>query len=214
MENSQEVERALDHSVSLSSWLIEHQAVECPYSIRNRIAGIFFALSLEHREVALLLTQKGARSSCFALVRSIFEAYMRGLWAAHCATDTELSDFLAGRYEPKLNTIVKKLGQVEGLKDGVFDQIRASGWEALCDYAHGGIRQVSRWVTAEGIFPQHSDEEVIEALRFTDSYGLLACIGIAGLAGADGTSYLEKSIELQSLYAGESQRPKKQTAST
>ncbi|WP_397409615.1 DUF6988 family protein [Polaromonas sp.] len=155
---------------------------------------------MEHREAAMLLAQNGARSSCFALVRPVFEAYMRGEWAIACATEEELNRFVDGKYDPKLDTIVKKLGQLPHFADGIFDTIRSSGWESLCDYAHGGIRQVSRWITADGIEPQHTDEEVMEVLHFNNLYGLLACVGIAGIAGLEGDIYLQKADELKIAY--------------
>lgn len=200
MENSAALNRAIVTSVGLTAWLIQHQPANFKFTARNRIAGVFFALAMEHREAAMLLAQNGARSSCFALVRPVFEAYMRGEWAVACATDEELNRFVDGKYDPKLDTIVKKLGQLPHFADGIFDTIRSSGWESLCDYAHGGIRQVSRWITADGIAPQHTDEEVMEVLHFNNLYGLLACVGIAGIAGLEGDIYLQKADELKIAY--------------
>jgi hypothetical protein len=201
MQKSSAVDSALDTSIGLTEWFIQNQPTAFSFSERGRIAGVFFALTMEHREAAMLLAQKGARSSCFALARAVFEAYMRGTWVVYSATDDELIRFMQGKYDPKLDTMVKKLGQLAEFRGGVFDKIRSSGWEPLCDYAHGGIRQVSRWITDDGIEPRHSDDEVLEVLYFMNLYGLLAGLGVAGLAGQDGKIYLEKADELKTLQA-------------
>jgi hypothetical protein len=203
MKNSEVVNRALNTCVELTEWLIQNQPSNFRYTARSRVAGVFFALTMEHREAAMLLARNGARSSCFALARPVFEAYMRGEWTISCATDEELNRFMEGKYEPKLDTIVKKLGQLPQFSDGVFASIRSSGWESLCDYAHGGIRQVSRWITADGIEPTHGDEEVLEVLHFINLYGLLACVGVAGLAEQDGEIFLKKATELTKIYDSE-----------
>ena len=50
----------------------------------------FFAMCLDHRAGVLLLAEAGSYGSAFALARSVFETYMRGVCMQHCATEVDI----------------------------------------------------------------------------------------------------------------------------
>lgn len=170
-------------SEAVTDWIRNHHAPEISSTVANLVAVVMYGLAIEHRAAILLLVQVGARSSAMALARSVFEACIRGLWAAHVAEE-ELSQFIGDR-GPKLETMVQKLSKVPEFADGVFAKIKDSHWETLCDYAHGGARQYSRWLSDDGIGPVHADKDIVELLTFIDLYGLLATIGANEIAGND-----------------------------
>jgi hypothetical protein len=194
---SAEVDDALEESIALRNWLQEHQAQTCEHpSLRTSTAIALFGLCLEHREAIILLLSFGARSSAYALVRAMFEAYMRGMWALHLASEEQLKAFWEQKYDPKVETIVKQLDKK--FSAGVFAHVKASGWETLCDYAHAGGRQLSRWLVGDSIAPAHPDDEVPEILHFVDYYAVLALLGMNSAAGVDVAPIINKAEELTS----------------
>jgi hypothetical protein len=53
----------------------------------------------------------------------------------------------------------------------------------LCDYSHGGLRQLSRWLSAETIEPRYEEGQMVEMLRLSDQVCLMAAIARAALMG-------------------------------
>jgi hypothetical protein len=196
----------LNDSEELSEWMVRRQPRECPATAKANAAIVFFGLCMEHRESILVLLLIGARSSAFALVRSCFEAYMRGLWVMHLASDADLRLFFERGQCPTLERIAQRLSQA--LSTPVFGEIKRSNWETLCDFAHGGNLQVSRWITEDGIGPTHSDEEALEMLHFADSYALLALVGMNEAAGAgnDLREMFDKAVRLRAGWSSSKER--------
>lgn len=178
--------------------MVKHQANTCPPSRRTYTAIALFGLCIEHREAIILLLTFGARSSAYALVRAVFEAYMRGMWALHLATDKQLELFWQHKYDPKVDKIARNLDQKT--KGGTFAKLKSSGWQAMSDYAHAGGRQLSRWLVADSIGPAHPDNEVPELLRFVDYYALMSLLGINSAAADDVQPILKKLEEVTTAW--------------
>jgi hypothetical protein len=85
---------------------------------------------------------------------------------------------------PSFESIVKGLCRIPNpMAKRVFGGSKRLAWEAFCDYAHGGPRQLERLVSAEGIGPAHPDHELPGLLKLVDFIGEASHIGIV-----DGTS--------------------------
>lgn len=188
IEKSEAVKAALSASEDLSDWVEANQPTSCIETGTRRYALTLFAIALEHRAATLLLANYGAMTSAFALARPIYEAFMRGMWAAHCATpeDFELMSRTMGI--AKLETVVKVVQKTFPGNDA-FKRSRDILWAPLSDYAHGGVRQMTRWMGRDTIEPQYSDEEIVELLGFADMYGLMASMQISAMAGGDDAAY-------------------------
>lgn len=195
METSKLVLASIERSVELSEWISEHHPPKFTHEGCNMLAVAFCSIALDHREAILLLLKHGARTSAFALARSVYEAGVKGSWAQHCATEEDYSNAFSRGVLPKFETMVRSLGKVPGTAD-VFRRSKDMAWEALSDYAHGGMKQVIRWIGAEGVAPQHSDNEVCELLALMNVYGLIACIGIVNVSGAQPDAHVAKALEV------------------
>ena len=90
-------------------------------------------------------------SSSFALLRCLFEAYLRGLWLKHCASDAQVEDFIKGDAPPK--TMVAEIEATPAFAEGVLSRIKKSSWSAMCAYTHTGGLHLQRWQTADGVEP-------------------------------------------------------------
>lgn len=186
---------ALAESHRLSDWVQAHHPGRSEASPEKRVAAICFSIALDHREAILLLLQHDARSAAFALLRSVYEAWVRASWAQTCATPAEIERIEAASFLPKVETMAKRLdAHPESM--GAHSRIKRSGWEAMSDYAHGEQRQISRWIDADGIGAAHPDEEVVELLAALDVYAILCMAGLLALVDLSTEPCLAKMKEL------------------
>jgi hypothetical protein len=186
---------ALDKSHRLSDWVQVHHPGTCDAAPEKRIAAICYSIALDHREAILLLLHHDARSPAFALVRSVYEAWVRASWAQTCATPAEIERIEAGGYLPTLETMVRKL-DAHPETMGAFSRIKRAGWKSMSDYAHGEQRQISRWVNSDGIGAAHPDQEVVGLLEALDLYAVFCMAGLLDLASLSTEPCSEKMKEL------------------
>jgi len=68
---------------------------------RTRAAAALFGIAQDHHHAIVFLLKHTFDSSSFALLRSVFEAYLRGLWIKRCATAAQVQSFIDGNDPPK-----------------------------------------------------------------------------------------------------------------
>ena len=170
-----------------------------PDSVRARLAGTCFLVAQDHHQAILLLLSQThpLHAPAFALVRPVFDTYLRGLWLAHCATDVDLERFVQGGNPPQMPTMLAAIEQVPGFDSGQLSDIYKLSWSVMCAYTHTGSQQVLRWSTNEAIQPDYSDAEIKEVLSFTGALALLSTLGLAVIAANEllAESVLIKSRE-------------------
>lgn len=211
METSDAVNAAIDSSVELSEWITNNHPRSFTDAGNNKLAVAFFSIAIEHREAILCLLRHGARTSAFALARSVYEAGIKGSWAQYCATQEEHDRAFTTGVLPSLDTMIRTLGKVKAMRN-VFSRSKQIAWNGLSDYAHGGMKQVIRWIGAEGVAPQHSDIEVQELMYFLDMHCLLACIGIVSIAGGSTDLHAAKALEVAETAREWKARSRQQTS--
>ena len=156
-----------------------------PASYRTRAAGSCYAIAQDHHHSVVLLIENRLYASSFSLLRCGFEAYIRGQWLAHCASDTQVEKYIQGWEPPKINTLLEAIEKTPGFSDQVLSRIKSQAWETMCGYTHTGGIHVQRWNTSDGIEANYSDEEVLEALVFAEFFGVMSVLGIAELSDDD-----------------------------
>jgi hypothetical protein len=197
--HSKPVMDALALSDSMTAWIAAHHPEELAYSESGYLAAKHFAICLDHRASMALLLQHGQRSSANALLRPLYEALLRGLWAKYCADSSALKEVAKRRALPKLETIVRQLDRVKVL-GGTFGANKARFWEPMSEFVHGGTLQLARWSDADGIAPNHPDSEVIQLLKTIDLFGALACYNMATLSPNDSPEYVRKTRDLTNSF--------------
>lgn len=181
-----ELSAALNRSKALSEWLYgwmsETSSTEA--TRRNRATLAYAGLTMEHREALLLLIDVGAHASAMALTRSLLEAYALALWVGEIQDDAAFDMHVMQRHDPPAaGKIFQKLAKrAPGIGEGFFTALK-NHYKTLCDYSHGGPRQLSRWVRSETIEPNYDDAQMAEVLRLSDVVCLLAAITQAGIMG-------------------------------
>ena len=121
-------------------------------------------------------------ASAFALVRVQYEAYVRGMWLSHCATDEEVKAFSEGAEPPKMPRLIEAIDATSNVDGQRLSNLHKNSWKAMCAYAHTGAQQVQRWITSEAVEPNYDPAEVGEVVSFTSAISLLSAVSVAGLA--------------------------------
>lgn len=197
MDSGVTIDKVLQQASDLAGWLHEQLwDYAVPANPRSRLAGACFAAVQDHHDAIATLIEKRLHSSAFALVRVLFEAYVRGSWLANCATGAELKAFQKDAKPPSISRQLQAL-EAFGLGDGNLSKVKKCSWDAMNSYTHTGMRQIQRWNTVAGIEPNFQAEEIIQAIQFAGTFMLLSGLGIASLNGDTALSrrILEKCIE-------------------
>lgn len=181
MTNSTALQDALRESDLLSDWIERHFPLKYQETGHLHIAMSLYAIAGEHREAFILLLKNDARTSAFALARSVYESFMRGLWAESLMTPQQYSLALQRKEFPKFESIISALNKVAGA-NGAIEKSRRLLWGPLSDFAHAGFRQIFKWIGKDGIGPTHSDKETVQMLGLVDLYGLCAFMQASQLA--------------------------------
>ncbi len=158
------------------------EGLEFPASDRNRLAAACFHQALEHHEAILVLVRRRLFGSVMALVRPMFEIYIRGIWLNVCASDADLVKFQKGNLEREFAALITDIESHEGYSVGVLSQVKKSSWRGMNDYTHGGARQVMRRITPDSIASAYSDDQMREVLEFAGAVGYWATSEVAFLA--------------------------------
>lgn len=124
----------------------------------------FIDQAFEHHAAIILLIRSALFGSAFALLRSLVEIVVRGVWIAACATIAEIKRF---REKDEINHSFDEMTKAIDATCGIayFHDLKKRSWAALNSYAHTGILQLGRRFTGEKLTPSYKDEEKIEVIR-------------------------------------------------
>ena len=144
---------------------------------RSRLCLGLLQLVQEHHNAIILLIEKKCFGSAFALVRPLYEAFIRGVWILKIATTEDVEKF--SRNGPiNLASIAEKIAHLSP-----YNQSRTIGTinaniNAMHSYTHGGMHSVSRRISVDMIEPIFGDDELIEVLDFAQLIGCFATCGV------------------------------------
>jgi hypothetical protein len=124
----------------------------------------FIAQGIEHHGAILLLLRSGLIGSGFALVRSVVEILVRGVWMTACATEAQVKKF---REQDKLDLTFGEMSDAIDKVCGIdfFHDFKTRSWDTLNSYTHTGILQLGRRFSGDKLEPSYTDGEKIEVLR-------------------------------------------------
>jgi hypothetical protein len=164
--------------------------VEMIATDRHRIVGAAFGISTDHHAAIVVLMRHTLYSSSFALLRVLFEAYLRGLWLKYCASDEHALRVFHGEEPPK--TIVAEIEATETFSHGVLSNIKNKTWRAMCAYTQTGGLQLQRWQSDSAIEPTFDEGELEECLNAAELFGAMACLELVQMSkdGDNGSSVL------------------------
>ena len=147
---------------------------------RNRIAFQAVLLSLEHASASVILIRSELISSAFALLRTQYESFVRGIWLLYAASDIWV-DKLS---EPLTLENAKRAKEGVGLADmlkeletslhapkQIVEQLKTykdASWKALNSYAHGGLHPLSRTITG------YSEQLIVDVIHTSNAVTALS----------------------------------------
>ena len=151
---------------------------------RSYLSGACLHASIEHGMAILVLVDEGLYGSALALMRPQFEAYVRGMWLAQCAGDSEVDG--AGRDKfPKIGPMIASLEKPGLLDIALLSTIKRGAWEPLNSFTHTGYQQIGPRLNKNGIGSYFDDEQILAALNWAEALTILCAVAFAGLVKDD-----------------------------
>jgi hypothetical protein len=178
-------EESLGKSMQLVEWLARQVGgVRLDGEIRTRAAAICFGVAQEHHAamVTLFILKTPLCSSAFALGRPLFEAYVRGMWLSHCATNVQIDGYLEGKI-PDMASLIAALQKLQGDDEvSSLRRVYERSWRAMSGLTHTGTEHFDRWSDGEVLEPAFTSEDIGRILDFAARIGVLSAAGLAFLS--------------------------------
>jgi hypothetical protein len=132
----------------------------------------FIDQAFEHHTATILLIRASLFGSAFALLRSIVEIVVRGVWIATCATDAQIKQF---REKDEIDASFGAMSKEIDAKCGIdfFVNLKTKSWDALNSYTHTGALQLGRRFSGQKLEPSYKDREKIEVIRMSTTMLLM-----------------------------------------
>lgn len=186
----EELQKTLSKAQDLYRWIAEQQDnIEIPTQRTSLVPGLLFDLTIEHHAGIVHLALARMNGPAFALLRAAMEALVRGAWLQRCATPEEVEAFVAKETLPLVfGGLVEAVEAHADFSDKLLSRLKHSSWKAMNSYTHGGMFQLGRRIKGDIIEPNFDPEEVVEVLKASGTFALLALRQIAHLAMHDALS--------------------------
>lgn len=169
------IKALLDGAFGLHEWIVGRlDGLDISRDRRVLLAVSCYDVVIEHHIGISALLRSRINGSAFALVRPLFETFVRGVWLRHCATDEQIDMYVSDKLDRKFWQLLEQVEKVDGFQDGVLSGLKKNAWRAMNSYTHGGIQQAGRRTSGAYIEPDYSSEEIVEVIKLTGSFALLA----------------------------------------
>ncbi|UJJ49834.1 MULTISPECIES: DUF6988 family protein [Rhodanobacter] len=179
---SPEVQHSLAIAKQVAVWNEETlYGIEVPTNDISRLGIASFAMVHEHQKSALLLTELGLMASSMALMRPMFEAYVRGLWLVY-ATQEEFNQYQAGRDSLDLERAIKLILSRSG-KSRFNDALEM--WKLSKKTLHGYVHNSFQALIRRSGLIELPTADVVSTLNFSSALATLASIEITEIMDSD-----------------------------
>lgn len=178
-----DLEMELDKSLQFQSLADETLVdISAPGTSKNRAALAFFHLCLEHQHGLHTLIEQRVFGSALALLRPLYESYVRGMWALHCASHEEIMEFIRSNRLPKIRQMLVRISSaVDGLE--LLENAHEASWDWMNDYTHGGSSQIRARTQGDDIQNTQSEVHAAAALVNGRHWAFMAAVAIADVCG-------------------------------
>lgn len=164
---------------------------------RSALVVAYFDIALEHQAAVLVLVKNQLYGSASALIRPAFEAWLRAVWVAGCASDADVEKVADDNSFEFPSDMVKQIDE-KYKGDGFFAKIKKQSWKTMTGYSHPGQHAISRRFTGSTVKPNYEDGELIEIVHTSTLISLLLFRLVVIGAGLSAES--EKSEEMLVAY--------------
>ncbi len=192
----------VDESKSIAIWLQQKlDGLEIAGDERTRTAAGCFDTVLEHQVAISILLENRLYGSAFALARSVFEGYIRGIWLYKCATDSQVTRFLKGKLDQTFQELIDDIEKLDGYIVGVMSKAKKAGWTTLNGFTHTGSVQVLSRNSDEFIESNYPESDIVAISGFVNATALLAGVEVACLSKTEPEKLAEEFLEKMKEYA-------------
>ncbi len=150
------------------------------YSVNNRnnLSAALFDIAIDHAKSIVILIENNIHSSAYALVRPMFESFVRAAWILHCATDIQIRNVIKNDKFPF--NFGEMLGFVEKNNNWALTltEIKRTAIRNMHSYTHGGMQMIARRFTESELVHVPNQKEIHDILRFIALIGFLSFTGI------------------------------------
>jgi hypothetical protein len=111
---------------------------------RNDLSIALFDIAIEHSKAIVLLFENSLYASSYALVRPMFESFIRAAWIQDCACDEQIARIRKKDDFPL--SLGRMLESVEEAKNwpGTLSNIKKVALKNMHSYTHGGSQLIAR----------------------------------------------------------------------
>lgn len=194
----------LRESEQLANWLASKiDGLEIPNPDRCRIAAGCFDMVFEHHAAIVLLTKHSLYGSAAVLIRSQFEAHVRGIWFLFCASEEEIDLFKKDKLKKSFGNLIEQIERIDTYSGGTFSYVKEKSWAVMNSFTHTGFYQVVRRNTGTEIRADYSEAEILDAVSTANSFAILAGVEVANIAKSEplareiadyGNQYFENAL--------------------
>ena len=179
-----EVPMYVQQSEELADWIDSKiRNLECPGGIRARFSVSCFDIVHEHYRSIVLLVANCLYGSAFALVRSIYETFVRGVWIWECATEEQIQKIMKkDKIDPSLKCLISDIEKKGKNWGQALNGIREKHWSSFNSFTHTGFQQIARRNTQKHIESNYDEHEIEYIIGFVDALALLAGFRLAIIA--------------------------------
>jgi hypothetical protein len=169
---------------SVVAWISDKtRGLPLPENRRARMALGCLEVAIEHQAGICVLAEQRLWVPVYALLRGMFQAFVRGVWLARCASEIQLDSFeLAGLRGKPFRELVDDVERVLGHSRGVLSKLRTSSWAMFSDFTYAGIDHAKR-KGPDDERASYAAAETDQALRLATALGLLSATELASLSG-------------------------------
>ncbi|MDC5818209.1 DUF5677 domain-containing protein [Vibrio europaeus] len=139
---------------------------------RIQLASTLYTVVIDHAQGIRFLIENRSYPSAFALLRVIFETYIRASWFEHCATNEQIESFVSkdeimnsDKRSINFGQLVSDVDAALGT-DSYFSQVKKGTWKGLNSLTHSGLQQAIRCFDGKSITYNYSPFQINEALEF------------------------------------------------
>ena len=173
-------EALINKAFELHKWIaLRLDGLDISRERKILLAVSCYDVVIEHHIGITTLLRSRINGSAFALVRPMFETFVRGVWLRHCASDEQIEKYINDKLDLKLWQLLDAIEKVDGFGDGVLSGLKKNAYRAMNSYTHGGISQASRRTNGAYIEPDFPPEEIVEVIKLAGFFALFAFQQIA-----------------------------------
>jgi hypothetical protein len=177
-----DLESALTHSEEIVMWVQANLESLTLRKIqgdkRSALAAACWHTAIEHDQAIVMLAIDELHGSMLALVRPLFESYVRGMWLMHAASEAEVDRAGADQFPHDCDQMIEALER----KGVTLSSVESQSWSRLCSFDHTGYERIATRLSAAAIGPQFEDAEIVDVLTWGNSVALLSAIATASLS--------------------------------